>query len=170
MRARLFDLFFLWGVFAKAVDGLIEVVGGIVLLWLPPEQFAALVRGVTAGEVDEDPHDLIANLLLRGIAHLYVATTAFVSAYLLLHGLVKLAIVAALAWGSLRIYPWAIAALCAFLAFQLYEMLVHPTLGVAVLTLLDALIIWLTWREWRRGSTMRDALARSSWIVRRHRR
>ncbi|MGO4250379.1 hypothetical protein AB4Y87_24565 [Paenarthrobacter sp. RAF54_2] len=40
--------------------------------------------------------------------------SAFVAAYLLVHGIVKLAIVVALLIGSRRVYPWAIAALIAF--------------------------------------------------------
>lgn len=42
----------------------------------------------------------------------------FVAAYLLVHGIVKLAIVVALLIGSRLVWPWAIAALSAFLLFQ----------------------------------------------------
>lgn len=169
MRSHLLDLFFLLGVAAKGIDGVIEAIGGIVLLWVSPEQLATAAQGVTAEELSEDPHDLIANLLLHGVAHLDSAATAFLAAYLLLHGVVKLGIITALIVGSLRVYPWAIAALTAFLIFQGYELVVHPSAGVAVLTVIDALIVWLTWREWRHGHTLRDTLTRTrDWLSRRY--
>jgi len=39
---------------------------------------------------------------------------------------------------------------------------------VALLTVLDAVIIWLTWREWRHGRTLHET-ARSTldWVFRR---
>lgn len=66
----------------------------------------------------------------------------------------KLAIVAALLIGSRRLYPWAIAALSGFLVFQLYELITRPTITVALLTVFDAAIVLLTWREWRHGRTL----------------
>lgn len=167
-RAHLLDLAFLLGVLAKGIDGLIELVAGAILLWVSPGQLATAAQRVTAHELREDPHDLIANLLVHGVAHLDSRTTAFIAAYLLVHGVVKLGIVAALMLGSLRVYPWAIAALAGFLLFQVYELFVLPGVGLALLTVLDALIVWLTWREWRRGRTVRDAFARTrAWVRRR---
>ncbi len=168
MRARLLDLFFLLGILVKGVDGLIEVVGGIVLLWLSPQQLADAVHRLTGKELAEDPHDLIANLLVHGVAQLDAGTTWLIAVYLLVHGVVKLAIIAALLLGSLKVYPWAILALLGFLVFQVYELVAHPGVGIALLVVLDALIVWLTWREWRRGHTLREAFARTwRWITRR---
>ncbi|AYG03397.1 DUF2127 domain-containing protein [Gryllotalpicola protaetiae] len=156
MRERVLDLVFLTGVLFKGVDGLVELIGGVVLLFVSPAQLRGAAHTVTAGELAEDPHDVLANLLLHGVAHLDTGGTAFLAVYLLVHGVVKLAIVVALLVGSRRIYPWAIAALGAFLVFQVYELVTAPTVGVAVLTAFDTAIIWLTWREWRRGRELRD--------------
>ena len=137
MRARLLDLFFLLGILVKGIDGLIEVVGGIVLL-------------------------------ARGVAQLDAGTTRLVAAYLLVHGVVKIAIVVALLLGSLKVYPWAVAALLGFLVFQVYELIAHPSVGIALLVVLDAAVVWLTGREWRRGRTLREAIAQTRrWVSRR---
>lgn len=168
MRARILDLAFLVGILAKAIDGLIEIIAGLALLWVSPAQLNWVAHRVTAEELSEDPNDLIANLILHGTTHLRGETIVFIAAYLLVHGVVKLAIIGAIAVGSLRLYPWAIAALAAFLGFQVYELVVHPGVGVAVLVVLDAVIVWLTWREWRHGQTLKSVLARTlGWFWRR---
>ena len=170
MRERVLDLVFLVGVLFKGLDGLLELAGGALLLFVSPAHLRGAAERATAHELAEDPHDLIANLIVHGASHLHGRSVWFVAAYLLLHGLVKLAIVVALLIGSRRVYPWAMAALGAFLIFQLYELVVHPSVAVAVLTALDALIIWLTWREWRRGRELRTTWrATVAWVFRRPR-
>lgn len=79
----------------------------------------------------------------------------FVAVYLLLHGVVKVAIVTALLLGTRGVYPWALGALIAFVLFQTYQLIRSPGVGLALLTALDLLIVWLTWREWRLGRELR---------------
>lgn len=168
LRERILDLIFLIGVVVKGVDGLAELIGGAVLLFVTPEQIMGLTRAAVAGELAEDPDDPIANALLHGVAHLEASTTAFLAAYLLVHGAVKLAVVVALLLGSRRVYPWALIVLLGFLVFQLYELITAPTVGIAVLTVLDLLVIWLTWREWRHGRTLHEtARGTIDWLLRR---
>ncbi|MBM7502790.1 DUF2127 domain-containing protein [Agromyces aurantiacus] len=168
MRERVLDLAFLVGVLLKGVDGLVEVVGGVVLLAVPSDRLLGAARAVTAHELAEDPHDVLANLLVHGVQHLDLGTSRFLAAYLLLHGLVKLAIVAALLLGTRRVYPWAIAALLGFLVFQVTQLIAAPTVTVLVLTVFDVLIVVLTWREWRQGRTLRETWRSTvDWVVRR---
>jgi uncharacterized membrane protein len=168
-REHVLDLIFLLGVVFKGLDGAVEVIGAAVLLFVSPAQLMAVASAVTAGELAEDPHDVIANLLLHGAAHLAAGGVGFLAAYLLLHGVVKLAVVVALLLGTRRIYPWAIAALLAFLVFQVYELVVSPTVGVAMLTVFDVIIVLLTWREWRHGRTLHETWRSSvEWVFRRH--
>lgn len=150
------DLVFLIGVVGKGIDGLLELIGGIILLTTTPAQLLHLVQTITRRELIEDPHDAVATFLLHSVAHLDAGTTTFLAAYVLLHGVVKLAIVAALLLGSRRVYPWAIGALVLFLIYQVYALIVGPTVGMAVLTVLDLAIVLLTWREWRHGRTLHD--------------
>lgn len=168
MRERILDLVFLIGVVVKGLDGAVELIGGAILLFVTPDQLLSAAQQVFAGELAEDPKDLIANTVLHGVAHLSADTTTFLAAYLLLHGVVKLAVVVALLLGSRRVYPWALIVLIGFLVFQLYELVTAPTVGIAVLTVLDAVIVWLTWREWRHGRTLHEtARGTIDWLLRR---
>ncbi|MGN6324634.1 DUF2127 domain-containing protein [Pseudolysinimonas sp.] len=164
MRRHVLDLVFLIGIAFKALDGLVEVVVGLPLLFLSPATLTALVRGATAGELLEDPHDRVARLLQSGVAQLHGHGAFFLGVYLLVHGVVKLAIVVALVVGATRVYPWAIAALSALTIYQIVEFALHPSVGIALLTLLDIAIIALTVREWREGRSLRDTLrATGAW-------
>jgi uncharacterized membrane protein len=39
--------------------------------------------------------------------------------------------------------------LLVFIGYQLYRLALSPTFGLTALTVFDALIVGLTWREWR---------------------
>jgi uncharacterized membrane protein len=168
VKDRILDLIFLIGVLFKGIDGVVEVIGGVALLFVDTAHLQGAVNHATGGELAEDPHDIIANLLRHGVSQLSGRTVQFLALYLLLHGVVKIVVVIALLIGSKRVYPWAIAALVAFVLFQLYELVTAPSVGVAALTVFDLFIIWLTWREWRQGRELRDTWRDTfAWVFRR---
>lgn len=157
-RALVLDVLFVIGVVLKGLDGLAELLSGAPLLFLTPGQLAATARAITAGELQEDPHDLIAHLILHSAAAATSGTVRFAAAYLIVHGAVKIAVVIGLVLGARRMYPWAIAVLVAFVVFQVAEIVVHPSAGLVALTALDLVVIMLTWREWRQRRTFRETL------------
>ncbi|MFC4243885.1 DUF2127 domain-containing protein [Gryllotalpicola reticulitermitis] len=168
MKDRILDLVFLVGVLFKGIDGVGELLGGAILLFIGPAQLKGMANAVTAHELSQDPDDTIANFIRHEAAHLDSNSVVFLAIYLLLHGIVKLAIVIALLVGSKRVYPWAIAALIAFVLFQLYELITAPSIGFVLLTVFDLVIIWLTWREWRRDRELRDTWRGTvDWVFRR---
>ena len=144
------DKTFKIGLVLKGLDGILEVIGGILLLFVSPYAIDHLARVLTAHELSEDPHDLIANYLLHTTAHLGRGTTIFGAIYLLSHGIAKIVLVALVLRDKLWAYPWLIGLLLAFIAYQLYRITaVHFSIGITLLTIFDAFLVWLTWREYR---------------------
>ena len=47
-------------------------------------------------------------------------------------------------------YPVAFVFLGGFIVYQIYRMAYAPSVGLALLTVFDVFIIWLTWREYLR--------------------
>ena len=134
----------------KGVDGALEVLGGLVLLFVRPATINRLVRAATQHELSEDPHDFVARHLLRSASHLTHGTTLFAAIYLLSHGLIKIVLVVAVLRDQLWAYPALIVVLLVFIAYQLYLIVVvHPTLGLSLLTAFDIFVVWLTWREYK---------------------
>ena len=74
----------------------------------------------------------------------------FGALYLLAHGLVKVILVAALLKNQLWAYPWTILFLGVFILYQVYRLSFQPSVGLAALTVFDAVIAWLTYREYRK--------------------
>jgi uncharacterized membrane protein len=93
---------------------------------------------------------------LHTSSHLTTSTTLFGAVYLLSHGVAKVVLVALVLRDKLWAYPWLVALLLAFIAYQLYRITaVHFSVGLTLLTIFDAVLVWLTWREYQAKRTRR---------------
>jgi uncharacterized membrane protein len=144
------DLAFEIGIILKGLDGVLETIGGLLLLTITPATINRLVSRLTQHELSEDPHDFIASHLLRYAHGLTGSAVTFAAAYLLVHGIAKVVLVAALLGNQIWAYPWMIGFLLLFIGYQVYRLALSLTFGLSILTIFDAVIVWLTWREWRR--------------------
>lgn len=136
------------GIVLKGVDGLAEVLAGL-LLWFAP----GLLRTLLAPweQIDSDDRALrvfVAQLAGRLDTDLAHGPSAFVVFFLLSHGIVKLALVYCLLKEYRWVYPYALGVLGLFALIQLIAVMRSPSVGGAVLMALDLLIVWLVWREW----------------------
>jgi uncharacterized membrane protein len=143
------DRIFAVSIILKGLDGLGETIGGLLLLFVTPHEVNRTVRILTREELTEDPHDFLATHLVAAAHRIGTHDLLFVALYLLAHGVIKVVLVVALLLNRLWAYPWLIVVLIAFIGYQLYEIAVHPTAGLIALTLFDAFIVVLTWREYR---------------------
>lgn len=133
----------------KGLDGLVELIFGIGLLLVSPSSINHLVRTLTAHELAQDPTDFLDRHLVNAAGHLSRSSTLYGGIYLLVHGAAKVVLVVLVLRDKLWAYPWMIALLLAFVAFQLYQIATKPTLTLVALTLFDCLVAWLTWREYQ---------------------
>jgi uncharacterized membrane protein len=143
------------GMILKGLDGILELVGGLFFLVVSPEAINSLVNWLTQHELSQDPHDFIATHLLHSAQGLTHSTVVFGAAYLVSHGVVKIVLVAAVLKSKLWAYPWMIAFLAIFIVYQVYRMTFAPSVGLVVLTVFDAFIVWLTLREYQRHRARR---------------
>ena len=150
----LLDQTFEVGIILKGLDGMLEVLGGLLLLVVSPATIDRVVTSLTQHELSEDPQDFLATHLLRTAHGLTGAAVLLGAVYLLVHGLVKVILVAALLKNQLWAYPWTIGFLGVFIVYQLYRLSLRPSVGLAALTIFDAVIAWLTYREYRKQLTV----------------
>jgi uncharacterized membrane protein len=144
------DKAFRASLYLKGLDGLLEILGGILLLIISPEQINHLARWLTQGELSEDPHDFIANHILKTAHDLTGASLAFGAAYLLSHGIVKIVLIVEVLRDHLWAYIGLIGVTSLFVIYQVYRMTVKFSASLLLLTLFDLLIIYLTQKEYRR--------------------
>jgi len=147
----------------KGLDGLLELIGGVILLLVRPEQIRGFADFLTRGELQEDPRDFIAtHVLTASNAFSGHGGLAFWSAlYLLSHALVKIVLVWAVIRDKLWAYPWMIVFLLAFIVYQVIAMALQFSIGLLLLTILDVVVCWLTYREYRRLRKQRTAVTAS---------
>jgi uncharacterized membrane protein len=157
-RTCVLHALFTVGVVAKGIDGTLEIIGGILALAISRAQLHPIVRLLTQHELAEDPHDIVANFLLRSSQHLSASAKLFGAIYLLVHGSIKVGLVTALLRKARWAYPTAILAFVVFLVYEAYRYLLTGAPGLLALSVLDVLVIVLTWAEYRR---VRDAHVRA---------
>ncbi len=134
---RLFEA----GMWVKGLDGVLEIIGGFLLLLRSPVALNRLVIILTQ-------HELVANALRATAAQLSTSTQLFGSVYLIAHGLIKIGVVVGVLRGHRWAYPAAIVLLGLFIAYQLYRLSYDYTLGLLLLTVFDMVMVGLTWREY----------------------
>ena len=145
----LLDRTFEIGIILKGLDGVLELVGGLLLLVVPPETINNIVAALTRGELSEDPHDFVASHLLQTAHGLSGHGLLFGALYLLSHGIVKIVLVVAVLKNKLWAYPAIIVFLLIFIVYQAYRVVLDHGLGMTALTIFDIFIVWLTWREYQ---------------------
>jgi uncharacterized membrane protein len=155
---RVFEI----GIIGKGLNGAVELLGGLLLLFVTPNRIRHLAVSLTRVELSEDPNDFIATHLLHTTNGLTGNAVLFGAVYLLAHGAVKVALVVALLLNKLWAYPWMIVVLLVFIGYQLYRISLDPTAGLIALTLFDVVIVVLTWREFRQQRRIRNDQDRSA--------
>src|SRR5467141_479567 len=135
-RSRLHVAFQI-GVILKGLNGLLELIGGILLLAFPPSAIQRFVVELTHNELSR-------------------RAQTFAAIYLLAHGVIKAVLVYALLKDKLWAFPWAIGVFTAFGIYQIYRYVVQPSGWLIALTILDVIVIALTWLEWQRVTQQRS--------------
>ncbi len=140
---------FLLSVWSKGVAGLVETIGGLLLLFIPQAGLNVLIIFLTAPELAEDPTDRIATLLQHMVQELAADTKLFASGYLIVHGVIKVFLVAGLLGRRLWSYPVSLWFLAVFIAYQAYRFFFTHSLSMIALTIVDLNVAFLIWREYQ---------------------
>ena len=88
---------------AEAIDGALEVVGGVLLLVVAPARITRWAKSITQHELGTDRNDFVARHILRSPHDFASGGRTFAAVYLLVHGVTKIG----LAIEILREHLWA---------------------------------------------------------------
>ncbi len=145
-----FDRVFEVGILLKGLDGLLEIAGGILLFFIKPDLVNRVAATLTQHELAEDPRDFLATHVLHSSQDLAAGSFTFAAIYLLSHGVVKIILV----WEILHNRLWAYAGLIyltiGFMIYQVYRFTYSHSIGLVLLTMFDAVIVYLTVVEYRK--------------------
>jgi len=133
----------------KGLHAIIEIVGGLALYLTSTETIVGWLNRLSQGELIEDPHDWIANHVMKFGANFSVAQHQFYAFYLLSHGLVKGVLVVGLLKEKLWAYPASFVVFSAFIAYQLYRYSWTHDFSLILLSIFDLFVIALAIHEYR---------------------
>jgi uncharacterized membrane protein len=158
------DRLFIIAVLIKGVDGLLGMLGGIILAVVKPAEWDHLAAVLTTHELARDPNDFFANALVHYVNHLSVSTLAFAAGYLFIHGALKTFLFVMLLIGRHWSYPVGIAFLAVFVSYTFYRLTLHWSWILLVFAAFDLFTIFIVFREWRlrHGNWGRASRSRAS--------
>lgn len=149
MRA-LTHLAYLVTILFKGFVGLLEFCGGLVIALTGPQQLYAFVLSYPVPELYDRGHTHAADLVSQGAALLAGSPTTFIIIYLLVHGVLKMAITLVLLRGRGQwVFPFAATILAGFIAYMSYELAGEWSNWILALALFDSFTLALVLNEWR---------------------
>jgi uncharacterized membrane protein len=133
----------------KGIDGALQLVAGIVLIFVPGRVITELVHVVVSRDLLGSPGGPLATHLQLA-THDFVegSSRTFVVAYLLSHAVVKLGLVAALWRKIMPAYPVAVVVMTVFVVVELLRGVQTHSILLPVLAALDVLIILFVIKEY----------------------
>lgn len=147
----LFDKVFEYGILIKGIDGAIELLTAVALIFLSPRRLEGLVVLATHKEIVRDPDDVISNFLIHASHQFTNSGRLFLIVYLAVHAAIKLISVVGLLRNKMWAYPFSLIALGALTLYQVYDIVFGKgSIFVIALTIIDVAILVLIWREYQK--------------------
>jgi uncharacterized membrane protein len=133
----------------KFIFALLQICGGIALLFTSHNLIAQYAINITHGELIEDPRDSIAQHLLFFFQNFSIGTQIFFGLYLIVNGLVHATLIYGLWKKKLHFYPVAAILLSIILIYQLYRYTITNSSWLIFISITDFIYIWLILHEYR---------------------
>ncbi len=146
---------FVIGIALKGAGALFEATLGALLLW--SGSFIDVVLELINNEYLDDPNGFFASHFHALLAPTHEAQV-FGGLYLLVHGVVKIAIVVGLLRDKMWAYPAALSVFALLVSYQLVRFSSTYSTWLLVLTLLDVFMMWLIYHEYRAKLRARDSI------------
>lgn len=136
-------------VIVKGVDGILEVAGGILLIFFSPLTITRSILFFAHHELVEDPRHPLINYLYQIASGLSLQRRQFYSLLFLSHGAVKLVMVSGLMRNKMWAYPATMVIFTAFVFYQTFEMYFSPSILLVAITVIDIFVVLLIGREYQ---------------------
>lgn len=133
----------------KGGFAVLEATAGLLLWLIGPTPILHLIARINAVRPG-DGTDWLATTLLRMAEGFSVQAEHFFAVYLVAHGVVKLSLVLGLFRRKRWAYPTSIVVMSLFVVYQMWRFSLTHGVGLLALSVFDAFLVVLIWREWRR--------------------
>lgn len=135
--------FFKITIILKGIDGLLDIITSAILFFAKSHTIGNTIPVLIRKELLEDPQDIIANYLLSISQNTLPDTQFFIVIYLLIHGLIKIALSLALNSNNFLAYKISELVLICFVGYQFYRFSHTHSSMLLIFTLMDIIILFL---------------------------
>ncbi len=132
----------------KAFDGLLELALGILLFVFGPNGISRAAVWLTHEVSSDNMRSWLSDHLVRHTHAIGASSVEFAGVYLLVQGVVKLALAVALLREIRQLFPIGLGIMGLLVVSIGVEEVRHPSWGLHVLLVLNLLITFLIWREY----------------------
>jgi uncharacterized membrane protein len=146
------DRLFKIAVILKGIDGGVQLLGGLLLIVVPPAAITGLANAVITRDLLGDPNGTLAQHLQTAASNFAGGgeggTRLFAIIYLLAHGVIKLGLMWALLRKILIAFPIGVVVLTGFVVYEVWRAVHTHSIALPIFAALDAVIIVLVIREY----------------------
>ena len=142
----LFDL----ALILKIINGALEMLAALLVLFVPPSLVLKLAEFATSRELAQDIDDPIAMAIQTSAQTFAVHSHYFLAVYLALHGGIKVLLVLGIFAKKRIAYPLFMLALTVFGAYEAYRGFILNEMLLQALAVFDLALLLLTAHEYRR--------------------
>ena len=154
--SSLLDQSFRAGIAIKGFDGLLECIGGVLILFIKPSSLNEFFRVAALHDLPGKYDEIILAHLFHWTQSLAQGGKVFASVYLITHGLSKAILVTGLWMNKLWAYPLTIVVFGIFCVYQMHRYTHTHSIFLVLLTIFDLILMYLTWKEYVKLKRERD--------------
>ncbi|HUD11025.1 MAG TPA: DUF2127 domain-containing protein [Candidatus Saccharimonadia bacterium] len=144
------DKAFYLSLVVKAVVGVFELGGGILLLFVRKSQLNHFGHALLAHRIDHDRDDIVYRYMSHFVTHISGGTIRFAAVYLIADAVLKLCLIYQVFHKRYWAYIALIVVLSVLAVYQTYRITLTHSALLSLLTLFDVLIIYLSAKEYLR--------------------
>ena len=148
-RSPLLHLAFFVAIAIKGLDGFLEAVAGTVFAIAGSQRVYDFALWATAPELERHPASHAVHAIRHGAYGLTHTSHRFVITYLLVHGLIKLALVINLMIEKMWVFPVSVALLLGFIAVMGVKLEHQWSNWLFAFAMFDVVTVALVAHEWR---------------------
>jgi uncharacterized membrane protein len=137
-------------VYFKGIFGIIELIIGIGLLLVGPKALNKYMLWLVEFEPFDKPSRIMDSTTQFIADHVLGSLHTLIALYMIVHGLVFIAVVIALVHKKLWAFPTAGIILTLFIVYQIYRLALAFSLILLIFTLIDIAIMFFLRYEYRR--------------------
>jgi uncharacterized membrane protein len=132
----------------KGIDGILEIIGGLLLIFFSPLTITRTVLFLGRTELTEGSRHHLLSYLYQIASGISLHRRHFYSLLFISHGAVKLILVGGLMKNKLWAYPTTMVIFTAFVFYQISEIYSSPFVLLVGITVIDVFVVLLIGREY----------------------